>query len=249
MADEEDPGARELARLAIASHGGEHAWDTLERRTVRVWYGGLAFAAKLQGHALRAVEAEVATSGQHVRLRDYPSIGYEGVLEQDGSVRIQPADAPGEPSSSRENAGAAFADLRHRLWWDRLDTLYFAGSALWTYLSSPFVWLRDGYGLRQLEPWREGGERWRRLAVRFPDAVQTHCREQVFHIDEQGLIRRHDYTPEPFRNGIAAADYSYDIQRIEGLLLATRRAVFPRRRDGRARDRPRLVWIEMSAAD
>jgi hypothetical protein len=246
MADEADGGARELAQLAVEAHGGEPAWAQLSQRAVRVWSGGFAFASKLQGHALRAVDAQVATSGQQVRFLDYPSAGEEGLLAQDGSVRI----ARGERTlDERADAGAGFAGLRHRLWWDRLDMLYFAASALWTYVSSPFVWLREGYGLRELSPWQESGERWRRLEVSFPEDVQTHCRQQVFHVDEGGLIRRHDYTPEHFHNGIAAAQYCYDFERIDGLLLATRRAVFPRRRDGRARAWPRLAWIELSAPD
>jgi hypothetical protein len=246
MADRADDGARELAQLAVEAHGGEQVWAALSHRSVRVWGGGFAFASKLQGHAVRAVEARIATSGQHVSFSDYPADGDEGVLEQDGSVRIERA---GADADVRLDARAAFADVRHRLWWDRLDMLYFAASALWTYVSAPFVWLRDDYELRELESWSEGGERWRRLAVTFPAGVHTHCREQVFHIDEAGLIRRHDYTPEPFHNGIRAAHYCYDFKPVDGLQLATRRAVFPRRRDDTARGWPRLVWIELAAPD
>src|SRR5437588_862305 len=79
--------------------------------------------------------------------------------------------------------------------------------AIWTYVSAPFVFLREGYELRQLDPWEEQGERWRRLAVRFPQGVQTHSREQVFYIDPRGLIRRHDYTAEPFGSWARAAHY------------------------------------------
>ena len=64
-------------------------------------------------------------------------------------------------------------------WWDLLDILYFGTYAIWTYISTPFVFLREGYELSELELWEERGERWRRLAVRFPDGLQTHSREQV----------------------------------------------------------------------
>jgi hypothetical protein len=243
MAEPHSTDGDALARLAIEAHGGEDAWRRLSEVSLRVSCGGLAFATKGQGHALRALDATVATREEHVTFAGYPAAGEQGVLESDGRVRIVRA---GDTVRERADPRPAFANLRQRLWWDRLDMLYFAASALWTYVSSPFVWLREGYALRELAPWFEGGERWRRLAVTFPDAVHTHCREQVFHIDAAGVIRRHDYTPEPFRNGVRAAHYCYDVRPFDGLLIASRRAVFPRRRDGRSRSWPRLVWIELS---
>jgi hypothetical protein len=117
---------------------------------------------------------------------------------------------------------------------------------MWTYISAPFVFLRDGYGLRELEPWEEEGERWRRLAVTFPAGLHTHSREQVFYIDSAGLIRRHDYTAEPFGGWAKAAHYCYDQRSFDGLLLPTRRLVYPRRADNTPRSHPRLVWIEVS---
>src|SRR6266566_1317659 len=147
-----------------------------------------------------------------------------------------------------QDARRAFADLRHKLWWDRLDILYFGTYAMWTYLASPFVFAREEFSARELDPWDEGDERWRRLAVTFPPGVHTHSREQVFYIDDRGLIRRHDYTAEPIGGWARAAHYCFDHRFFDGLLVATRRLVYPRRRDDRARARPRLVWIELSSA-
>ncbi len=110
----------------------------------------------------------------------------------------------------RRNARSAFRDLRHKLWWDRLDILYFATYAMWTYVSTPFVFAREDYLVSELDPWVENGEHWRRLAVTFPEHVHTHSREQVFYIDEDGLIRRHDYTAEPIGGWAKAAHYCHD---------------------------------------
>jgi hypothetical protein len=236
---------RELAELAIAGQGGLPAWERTGEVVVRVSSGGFAFATKLQGHAVRGVDARVATSGQHVVFEPYPTAGRRGVFEQDGGVRVEAVD--GEVVQARPAPRPAFADLRHRLWWDRLDILYFATYAIWTYVSVPFVLLRDGYELQELEPWEEGGEHWRRLAVRFPEGVHTHCSEQVFYIDADGLIRRHDYTAEPFGGWAKAAHYCFDHRDFDGLLLPTRRLVYPRRPDNRPRSRPRMVWIEVSS--
>jgi hypothetical protein len=233
-----------LAEQAISAHGGMGAWEQAEEVAVQLSSGGFAFASKLQGHAVRGVDVRVATTGQRVVFEPYPSAGHRGVLDEDGSVRVE--TGPGAVAEARENPRAAFSDLRHRLWWDRLDILYFGTYAIWTYISAPFVFVREGYELAELEPWEERGERWRRLSVTFPRGVQTHCREQVFYIDEAGLIRRHDYTAEPFGDWAKAAHYCFDYRDFDGLLLPTRRLVYPRRSDNRPRSRPRLVWIEIS---
>jgi hypothetical protein len=238
--------ADELAERAIAAHGGAQLWSEASEISVQISSGGLAFASKFQGSAVRSVDARVSTEGQHVTFTPYPRAGQRGVFEADGSVRIE-SDA-GEVLARREHARTRFADLRHKLWWDRLDILYFGCYAMWTYVSAPFVFTRDGYGLRELEPWRENDEEWRRLEVRFPDEVHTHCREQVFHIDSAGLIRRHDYTAEPIGGWAHAAHYCLDHEAYDGLVVPTHRRVFPLRRDGRPRARPRLVWIDVEGA-
>jgi hypothetical protein len=238
--------AEQLLERAIAAHGGRELWESARAITARLSAGGFAFASKLQGAAVRDVEARVSTRGQHVTFTPYPRPGQRGVLEADGCVRIE-SDA-GEVLERREHARAAFADLRHKLWWDRLDILYFGTYAMWTYLSAPFVLAREGFRVRELDPWAEGRARWRRLAVTFPPGVHTHSAEQVFYIDERGLIQRHDYTAEPFGGWAKAAHYCHDHRSFDGLVVPTRRLVYPRRRNNRPRSRPRLVWIEVPSA-
>jgi hypothetical protein len=236
----------ELVAQTIAAHGGRELWEDSSEVSLKLSSGGLAFASKHQGHAVRDAEARISTRGQHVTLAPYPRPGQRGVLEQDGSVRIE-TDA-GALVEARANARGAFAGLRHVLWWDRLDILYFAAYATWTYVSAPFVFAREDYQLRVLEPWDENGERWQRLAVRFPEHVHTHSRDQVFYIDAGGLVRRHDYVAEPMGGWAKAAHYCHDHQSFEGFMMATRRLVYPRKPDNRPRARPLLVWIEMTGA-
>ena len=64
-----------------------------------------------------------------------------------------------------------------------------------------------------------GREDWERLTVRFPSSVQTHSPEQIFYIDERGLIRRHDYTAEPLANWAKAAHYCMDHETFDGLVV------------------------------
>lgn len=234
----------ELIERSIAAHGGRDRWAQASAISARVSAGGLAFALKLQGAAVRDLDARVSTRSQQVTFAPYPQPGQRGVLEPDGSVRIESDE--GEVRRRRERPREAFADARHKLWWDRLDMLYFATYAMWTYIAIPFVLEDPGYGVRELDAWREDGSRWRRLAVTFPAGIHTHCREQVFYFDDSGLIRRHDYTAEPMGGWAKAAHYCFEHRSFDGFTAPTRRFVYRRRRDNRAFGRPRLVWIEIS---
>jgi hypothetical protein len=233
----------DIVEQAIAAHGGRDLWDGASQVSVQISSGGLAFASKLQGHAVRDVEARISTRGQHVTLSPYPRPGHRGVLDRDGTVRIETGE--GELVEARENAREAFRDLRHKVWWDRLDILYFATYAIWTYVSTPFVFAREDYRVAELDPWVERGERWRRLAVTFPEHVHTHSRHQVFYLDANGLIRRHDYTAEPIGGWAKAAHYCLDHRSFDGLVLPTRRRVYPRKPNNQRRGGPLLVWIEV----
>jgi hypothetical protein len=237
---------RELAELAIDAHGGLARWRRDPEVAVRLSSGGFAFASKFQGRAVRGVLAHVGTQGQRVTFDPYPSGGHRGILDAEGNVRIE--NDRGTIVRERRDARTAFGDLRHQIWWDELDILYFGTYAIWTYLSAPFVFLDEGYELMEIEPWQDGGETWRRLAVRFPAHVQTHSREQIFYIDPAGLIRRHDYTAEPFGSWARAAHYCFEHTSFDGLILPRRRLVYPRRRNNRPRAHPRLVWIDVSPA-
>ncbi len=234
------PADRSLVDVAIEAHGGQGRWESAEGVVVRVSAGGFAFRSKLQGPA--TFEARVLTSGQQVEVRPWKELGQRGLFDS-GSVRIESDD--GQLLAERAEPRLAFSSIRHRFWWDQLDMLYFASYALWTYVSVPFVLTRSEYAVSELEPWLENGETWRRLAVSFPADVHTHSREQTFYFDASGLLRRHDYTAEPFGSWAKAAHYCTDHRDFDGFLLPTIRRVYRRGPDNRPRARPRLVWIDV----
>src|SRR5215469_9958322 len=124
----------------------------------------------------------------------FPRPGHRGYFEQ-GSVRIQ--SGAGGRSLHRADARHAFSTVRHKLSWDALAALYFAGCALWDYVSAPFMLARPGVGLREGEPCRAGGQAWRRLHVSFPADIPTYSRQQMFYFDAPGLLRR-SITPRRF---------------------------------------------------
>jgi hypothetical protein len=234
--------ATELVDKAIAAHGGIEPYRSADEIVIRIASGGAAFAMRFKHGALRSFEGRVSTSEPRTVISPYPRDGHRGVFDR-GSVRIESDD--GTVVAERKDPRAAFRSLRRNLWWDDLDLLYFAGYALWGYMATPFLFLRPGFELEEEEPWVENGERWERLKVQFPPDVPNHSREQVFYFDDAGLLRRLDYTAEVFGSWAKAAHLCHDHREFDGLVLPTRRRVFPRRRNNRPGPFPTLVWIDV----
>jgi hypothetical protein len=244
--DEPIADGRGLLALATDAHGGAARWDELEALDLRYRAGGLAFAMKMRGLRQRSFDARVSTAGPRVTLRSFPRPGRRGILDGP-SVRIE--DDGGGVVAARERPADAFRSARRLVRWDDLDDLYFSAYAIWGYATAPFHLTRHAAELAELEPWHEDGESWRRLRVRYPDDLPVHCREQVFHYDERGLLRRHDYTAEAFGGWAKAAHYSYDHRTFGGIVFPTRRRVHPRRADGRPRRAVTIIAIAVESVE
>jgi hypothetical protein len=76
--------------------------------------------------------------------------------------------------------------------------------------------------------------------------LATHGREQVFHVDSNGLLRRHDYTPEVINAG-PAAHYPSEYKEFDGILVPTRRRVYRRGPDGSVSRDVGLVIIDVES--
>jgi hypothetical protein len=235
---------RDLLNAAIEAHGGLARWRSVGEIVVRARSGGLALPARFKPGEFKAYEARISTASPRTVITPFPKPGRRGVFEGD-SIRIESESSA--VLAECVNARAAFRDLRHRIWWNHLDALYFAGYALWNYLNAPFLLSRPGFEVREIEPWEGDGERWRRLHVTFPLGIPTHSREQVFYFDAAGRLRRHDYTAEVFGSWAKAAHYSWGHTEFSGLLFPVHRRVYPRKRSGHPRRGPTLVWIEIDS--
>src|SRR5260370_870936 len=55
--------------------------------------------------------------------------------------------------------------------WDAIQVAYFTSAAVWNHLAEPFVFTYPGVQAREIEPWREDGQIWRRLAIKFPASI------------------------------------------------------------------------------
>jgi hypothetical protein len=234
-----------LLAQALDAHGGAARWAQVDEVAFAARSGGFALVSKGRRRDVREFTARVSARTPRTVIESWPEPGQRGVYEPDG-VRIERED--GEVLAERRDPRAAFRGRRN-LWWDRLDLMYFAGYALWGYMTQPFLFAGPGFEAREIEPWDERGERRRRLRVTFPPDVPAHSREQVFHFDDELRIRRNDYTAEVFGGWAKGAHYSDDHREFGGLLYPTRRRVYPRARSGRPRPLPVLVRIDLDSVE
>ncbi|WP_326625212.1 MULTISPECIES: hypothetical protein [unclassified Streptomyces] len=231
-----------LLDLVLDAHGGLRRWRAARTIHTEGSIGGLLWS--LRGQEEIFAEADITADVQQQRLvfEGFTDPGLRGVFTPDRVV-IEQKDC--EVLADRNAPRDAFAGHRADTPWDPLHALYFAGYAMWNYLTAPYLLTRPGVVVEELEFWREPDEDWRRLRARFPEALATHCLEQVFYYDTAGLLRRHDYAPDVL-GGTPAAHFSEHHVRASGLVFPTHRFVVPVQDDGRAASEPVLITIDLA---
>jgi hypothetical protein len=235
-----------LLQRALDGHGGRERWEAASEASAHIRCGGIALRSKLAAGPLREYDATVSVKEPRTVIEPYPRTGLRGVFEGD-RVRIENV-ATGATVSERANPRERFPGGMRAIRWDRLDALYFAGYALWNYLTFPYVLTHDGVETRDGGEWVESpGERWARLDATFPDGFPTHSREQSFYLDGEGRLRRLDYTAEVFGRWAKAAHVCLAHEISDGIPVPVRRRVTPRRPDGRPRRLPVLVSLELDS--
>jgi len=128
--------------------------------------------------------------------------------------------------------------------WDPLHRAYFNGYALWTYLTTPFLFAEPGFRVAEIAPVQEG-ETWRGLRATFPDDIATHSGEQDFYFGPDRLLRRHDYHVD-VAGGFAAAQLVSRFVEVQGLRFPTRRRAYQRGDDLRPKLDPLMVSIDLA---
>lgn len=160
--------------LVIAHHDGIQLWKATNTITTSLSFGGLAFASRFNFAGQRERRLEIATKKSHTVMDSFSAPEQRSVFTPE-CVWIE--DRAGHTIAERSSPRLAFRSWRHYLWWDNLDLLYFAGYASWNCFTTPFLLSQGEEEMTEIEPWRENGEVWRRLAARFPESIPTHCRE------------------------------------------------------------------------
>ncbi|MBL8485623.1 MAG: hypothetical protein JNK22_00775 [Rhodocyclaceae bacterium] len=229
-----------LLEKVLDAHGGRLAWGRVRTIEAALSSGGLAFSMHGQGSALLGLHARVHPHERRVALAGYTGHGRTGLWTPD---RVTLRDAAGNPLADRDFPRRSFRRLDRLFRWDALDMLYFAGYALWNYLTFPFLLAEPGVRVSEAPPFPGSGGG--RLVAEFPEDFPTHSRRQVFHVDEAGRLLRHDYTAEVIGRFATAAHLCLASETAGGLRFYTRRRVVPRFGGELVLPGPTLVWIAL----
>jgi hypothetical protein len=219
----------ELLELAIAAHGGIERWTAIEQITADVSIGGGLWGEKGKAGVLDRVKVEIQRRSQEVRYSPFKYPEQYSVYTPD---LVSIVTEQGRVLASRKAPRLHFQTHDFQTQWDDLDLIYFSGYAMWTYLTTPFLFSLIGFESEEIEPWDEHGETWRRLRVTFPDSVPSHNRQQVFYFNSSGILVRHDYNADVL-GGLPAANYALEPKNFDGLIVPTKRRVYARAPDGK----------------
>jgi hypothetical protein len=181
----------ELRDLVIDAHGGIARWSKVKTVDGDMSITGGLWARKGWPDALKDVHITAAARKQWISYRPFTSEGMRSLCTPDHTI-IETLD--GKPVRDRRNPRTGFDGHAVETPWDDLNLAYFSGYAMWNYLNTPFIFALPGFQTEEIEPWDENGEKRRRLKVAFPDHIATHCPEQIFHVNGEGLICRVDYS-------------------------------------------------------
>jgi hypothetical protein len=238
-------GASELLELAIEAHGGHTRWREVTRITATVSSGGVLWASRGHPGAFDDVAVTIEAHAQSCSMARLTGPDRRGVFAPD---RVAIETAKGQLIEERQNPRASF-DRSTDAPWDDIHLAYFAGYAMWTYLTVPFLLARPGFLTEELNPSEENGETRRTLRVKFPSHITSHSSEQVFHFGPDGLLRRRDYTPEVLigdSGHLAVAHYTNDHKRYDGISFPTQRHAVALHPDGTTVPEPVLVAIDIN---
>jgi len=231
----------DLADLIIDAHGGLERWRTFSTLSAHLLQGGALWS--LKGHAGLLDDTNVTVDLRRERASHAP-FGDAGRKSSFTPNRVSLQTASGEVISELDAPRQSFAGHTLETPWTELQLAYFAGCAMWTYLNMPFLLASPGVESTRIDPWDEDGETWERLRVRFPAEIVTHSTEQTLYVGADGLLRRHDYDVEIAGN-TPGAHYISGYQEVQGIMIPTRRRIFPRQSDGRAMAEPLVVSIDL----
>lgn len=175
--------AQEFLARTIAAHGGVERWRSIAVIEGSFSSDGLAFSSRMQPFALRSLRISVAPHRRIVALVDYCRPGWHGLWMPD---HVEIRDESNRVVALRKRPREHITHRGKMLVWDKLDMLYFAGYAVWNYLSFPFILLEQEVIDVDVGDSDIPGNR--SLKVRFQEGFPTHSSIQRFHLDPDGTL-------------------------------------------------------------
>ena len=212
----------DLLAFAVDAHGGLDRWNAFTRLQAEVSIGGAIWHLKQQPDLLQNTVLDIDTHAERLAIVPFVRPDLRSTFVPD---RLALEDADGNAIESWDHPETAFAGQVRETPWEPLHVAYFVSEALWTYLTSPFLYTYPGFESEEIEPWQENGETWRRLKVTFPDPIKSHTRTQITHFGPDGLMRRHDYTVD-ILGGATGANYPTEYRKFQGVMMPTKRRIY-----------------------
>jgi hypothetical protein len=219
-----------LLKEVLDAHGGLDAWGDVTRVQAETSLDGPFWDWRGWPRIRRTQTVTLDPKRQHITLEPFVGEGTRSLYEAI-PVRVAILGPDGEVLAERQDPLASFPPYTDAVAWDELQLAYFTGTANWNYLVEPFLFTYPGVEAREIEPWHEDGQVWRRLAVTFPPDLPNHNPEQTFYYGDDFLLRRMDYSPDITGSSLIA-HYVYEPRRHDGFVFYGRRAVHLRDAEG-----------------
>lgn len=232
----------ELLGRVLDAHGGLERWRQFSRVEASITSGGGLWGMKGMKQDSLSRQMSVWLHEQRASVMPFGAPNQRTAYSP-GRIAIETVD--GELVAERLDPRSSFLGHGEMTPWDPLHRAYFNGYALWSYMTMPFLFSLPRVCAEEVEPWQEGTELWRRLRVRFPADIATHCQVQEFYFGDDFLLRRHDYSVD-VSGGLPAAQYVHDYVSSSGLLMPSKRRAYRRDSSGRAIETELLVSIDLS---
>jgi hypothetical protein len=227
----------------MEAHGGLGRWRQIRQISASFSPGGIAFRQRGQeAFTQMPTRVTVDTCEQRTVFGPFLAPGQCAVYQPDRTT-VETVD--GTILEELENPRDSFKSMVAGTPWKATQLAYFAGYAMWMYLTVPFSLLSDSVACEDAEPWDEDGETWRALRVSFPSSYVTHCSGQTLYFDAKRMIRRQDYAPD-VSGGVKVAHYLHDHQAFDGIVFPTRRRVYLRGPDRRPQKEPVVISADLS---
>jgi hypothetical protein len=230
-----------LASEIIDAHGGLSRWRSFSTLSAHLVQGGVLWTLKGKAGVLDDTNVTIDLRRERASHAPFGDASRKSIFTP-ALVELRSADD--ETLEFLENPRASFAGHTLETPWSDLQLAYFAGCAMWTYLTMPFLLAEDGVESHEIEPWDEKGESWRRLRIRFPETIATHSTDQTLYVGADGLLKRHDYNVE-IAGDTPGAHFVSDYVEVEGLMFPTKRRIYPRQPDAQAMSEPLVVSIDL----
>jgi hypothetical protein len=229
----------ELLDEVLGAYGGVDRWREAETITIHQKIGGVLWHLKGVGGILDDSTVRITLREQRAWHTPLPRAGFRSAYTPQ-LVQIETDGAEPEVIDKLALPRQSFTSHTLETPWSHLQLAYFAGYAMWTYLSEPFSLTLPGVHTEELGAWQEDGQTWRRLAVQYPESIATHSSDQTLYVDSDGLIRRRDYQVD-IADGSPAAHYSDGHREFDGIVLPVQRVANPR--DDRGHRIPEVTTV------